>query len=164
MADWSDQITKFQRSCMQQQQQMLSGWFGTLQKAGTGTPQNVWREALDTLEQQINGTLDTQQQSFRALLFTLKNSGNSTPEISQWQTQAETGMSAWIEVQHQLWNTWFNMLRSASPAQKQPGEIITQNWQDMMQQAVEMQQQWLSTWAGGQSDSKKSKPSKKPST
>lgn len=161
MADWSDQITEFQRSCMEQQQQMLSGWFGALQMAGTGTPQNVWHEALDTLEQQINSTLDTQQQSFRALLYTLKDAGNSTPEMSQWQAQADAGMSAWIDVQHQLWNNWFNMLRSASPVRKQPGEIIAQNWQDMMQQAVEMQQQWLSSWTGGQSESKKSSKSKK---
>ena len=71
MTDWTQQITEFQRTCLEQQQQMLSGWFGTLQKAGNGAPKNVWAQALDTLEQQVNGALDTQHQSCKALLKTI---------------------------------------------------------------------------------------------
>lgn len=166
MTDWTNQITEFQRSCMEQQQQLLSGWFGTLQKAGTNTPQNVWRQAIDSLEQQVNGALDTQQISFQALLKTVEQAGNASPEITQWEHHAAAGIGLWVDMQHRLWKTWFDMLRNASPAKKQPGEMFAQNWQDMVQQAMEMQQLWLSTWTGGQSGSKdpSAKRTKKPST
>lgn len=166
MADWSDQITKFQHSCMEQQQQLLAGWFGTLQKAGTNTPQNVWRQAIDTLEQQVNGALDTQQISFQALLKTVEQAGNASPEITQWEHQAAAGIGLWADMQHRLWKTWFEMLRNATPAKKEPGAMPANNLQDMVQQAMDMQQLWLSSWKGGQSGSKESsaKRSKKPST
>lgn len=154
MADWTDQITQFQRSCMEQQQKMLAGWFGNLQKTGTNTPKNVWRQAIDTLEQQVHGVLETQQQSFKALLKTIDQSGNASPEITQWEQQATAGMSFWMNMQQQLWKTWFDILRNASPAPREPGEVLAQNWQDMVQQAMAMQQQWLSTWTGGQSGNK----------
>lgn len=154
MTDWSDQITEFQRSCMEQQQHLLAGWFGTLQKAGRNTPQNVWRQAIDTLEQQVNGALDTQQVSFQALLKTVEQAGNASPEITQWEHQAAAGISFWMSMQKQLWKTWFDMLRNATPAKQEPGGMPTQNWQDLVQQAVNMQQQWLSSWTGGQSGNK----------
>ena len=154
MTDWSDQITRFQRSCMEQQQQLLSGWFGNLQTTGTNIPQNVWRQAIDTLEQQVNGVLATQQQSFNALLKTLGQAGNASPEITQWQPQAAAGISFWMSMQQQLWKMWFDMLRNATPAKQEPGEMLAKNWQDMVQQAVDMQQQWLTSWTGGQSGNK----------
>jgi hypothetical protein len=166
MADWSDQITGFQRTCMEQQQQLLSGWFGVLQSAGTNTPQHVWNEAIDALEKQVNGALDTQQLSFHALLNTVEQADNSSLEIKQWEHKAAAGIGLWTDMQHQLWKTWFDMLRKASPAKKDPGEMLTQNWQDMVQQTMEMQQLWLSTWTGGQSESYEpsTKRTKKPPT
>jgi len=150
MTDWTQQIADFQRSCLEQQQQMLSGWFGTLQKAGNGAPNNVWRQALDSLEQQVNGALDTQHQSFKALLKTIEQAGNGSAELAHWERQAEAGMSFWNNMQHQLWRTWFEMLRDAAPARQEPAELLTQNWQKMMQQTMAMQEQWLSNWGGGQ--------------
>ena len=154
MTNWTDQITEFQNACMEQQQQMLSGWMSALQKAGTGTPQNVWHKALDTLEHQVDGALDTQKESFKALLKTIEDAGNSSPEITQWEHQADAGMNLWFNMQHQLWKAWFEMLRNASPAKQSPGEILAQNWQDMMQQAMSMHEQWLSSWTGGESKNK----------
>jgi len=151
MADWTDQITQFQRSCMDQQQKMLSGWFTTLPQGGYGAPQNVWRQAIDTLEQQVNSVLDTQQQSFKALSKTLEQAGSASPEMSPWGPQVEAGMSFWMNMQKQLWKMWFDMLRNATPARQEPGEMLAQNWQDMVKQAVNMQQQWLSSLTGGQS-------------
>jgi len=166
MTDWSDQITEFQHSCMEQQQKLLSGWFGTLQKAGTGTPQNVWRQAIDALEQQVNGVLDAQQQSFNALIKTVEQASNASPDAVQWEPRAEASIGLWIDMQHRLWKTWFDMLRNASPAKQEPGEMFVQNWQDFAQRAVDMQEQWLSSWTGGQPGSKGStgKRPKKPST
>ena len=166
MTDWSDQITEFQRSCTDQQQQLLAGWFGALQKAGTGTPQNVWRQSIDTLEQQVNGALDAQQLSFKALLTTVEHASNASPEAARWEQQAAAGIGLWTDMQHRLWKTWFDMVRNASPAKQQPGEMLAQNWQDFIQRTADMQEQWLSSWTGGLPGSKgpSGKRSKKSST
>ena len=154
MTDWTDQLTEFQRSCMEQQQKLLSDWAGALQKAGTGTPQIVWHQAIDTLEQQVNNTLDAQQQSINALIKTVEQASNASPTAVQWEHQAETSIGLWTEMQHRLWKTWFDMLRNASPAKQEPGEMFVKSWQDFAQRAADMQEQWLSSWTGGQSESK----------
>jgi hypothetical protein len=161
MTDWSEQITEFQRTCAEQQQQLLTGWFSTLQNAGSSTPQNVWRQAIDTFEKQVNGILDTQQISFHALLKTVEQAGDSNPEITQWEQQAAAGVGLWVDMQHRLWKSWFDILRNSAPVEQTPGERLTQNWKDMVQQTMEMQQLWLSTWTGAQTGSKKPSRSKK---
>ena len=166
MADWSDQITEIQRTCMEQQQKLLSGWVGALQNAGTGTPQSVWRQAVDNLEQQVNNVLDAQQQSINALIETVEHASNTSPDATQWEHQAEASIGLWTDMQQRVWKTWFDMLRNAAPVKQQPGEMFVQNWQDFAQRAVEMQEQWLSSWTSGLSGNKESsgKRSKKPSS
>ena len=160
MTDWAEQITEFQRSWLEQQQQLLTGWLGTLQNAaGTGTPQNAWRQTIDAMEQQVNSVLDTQQQSLTALLKTVESTGNASMESHLWEHQAEEGIELWINTQHRLWEVWFEMLRNASPARQTPGEVLTKNWQDLVDRAVDIQEQWLSGWTNEQLSSGK-KPAK----
>ena len=156
MTDWAEQITEFQHSWLEQQQQLLSGWLGTLQNAaGTGTPQHAWRQAIDTMEQQVNSILDTQQQSLTALVKTVESAGSTSMESHQWEHQAEEGIELWIDTQHRLWKVWFDMLRNASPAKQTPGELVAKNWQEFMDRAVDMQEQWISGWTNEISGQKK---------
>jgi hypothetical protein len=166
MTDWSEQITEIQRSCMEQQQKLLTEWVGALQKAGTGTPQNVWHQSIDTLEQQVNDVLDAQQQSFNALIETVEQASNVSPDADQWVNQVKASIGFWTDMQHRLWKTWFNMMRNAAPAKQEPGAMLVQNWQDFAQRAVEMQEQWLASWSSGLPGSKEpsGKRPRKPST
>lgn len=151
MSNWADQISEFQHTWLEQQQQLLSGWLGTLQNAaGAGTPQNAWRQTIDANEQQINSVLDAQQQLLTSLVKTVENAGNVPPESKQWEHQAEEGIELWTDLQHRLWKVWFDMLRNASPVPQTPGELLTQNWQDIVQRAVDFQEQCLSAWANNQ--------------
>lgn len=156
-------MTDFQRTWLEQQQQLVSGWLGTLQSAaGAGAPQTAWRQTIDANEEQINSVLDTQQKLLTALVKTAENAGTASLESNQWEHQAEEGIELWIDLQHRLWKVWFEMLRNASPVQQTPGQLLTKNWQDIVQRAVEFQEQCMSTWAGSQPGS--AKPSGKRST
>ena len=147
MKDWAQQISEFQHSWLEQQEQLLSGWLSTMQNAGVpNTPQTTWRQAIDTMEQQVNSILDTQQQSLTALVKTVESAGNASLEPQQWEHQAEEGIELWVDTQHKLWKAWFEMLRSASPASQTPAEMVAKNWQDFMKRTVEAQEQWLSSW------------------
>lgn len=167
MTDWAEQITEFQRAWLEQQQQLLSGWVGNLQNvAGTSTPQNAWQQTIDAMEQQVNSVLDTQQQSLVALVKTIEQTGNASVGSHRWENQAEEGIELWIDTQHRLWKVWFEMLRNASPATKTPGEALAKNWQDLVDRAVDIQEQWLSGWTNEKSGHTKSsgKQSTKSST
>lgn len=166
MSDWSRQITDFQQKWLEEQQQLLDDWLKTLQGAGGGTPPGTWQQAIDAIEQQVNSALDFQKHSLMALA---ENSGQveGTPEsLVQWIHQIEEGIEQWNDVQHRLWQTWFDMLRAASPVDEKPGDIMMKNWQEMANQAMEFQEQWLSSWADIQPKSGKTtrkKPAGSPS-
>ena len=105
---------------------------------------------IDANELQINSILDTQQKLLSVLINTLGNTGNLSPETAQWTRQMEQGIDLWIDVQHRLWEVWFDMLRNASPGNQEPGELIIKNLQDIAERAVEIQEQWLSAWPDDQ--------------
>lgn len=161
MANWADQITEFQRNWLEQQQQLMSGWLGTLQgAAGAGTPQSAWQQTIDANEQQINSVLETQQKILTALVKTAEDAGSATLEPGRWEHQAEESIQLWVDLQHRLWKVWFEMLRNASPVQQTPGQLLTKNWQDIVQRALDFQEQCLSTWTGGAAE-ESAKPARK---
>jgi len=161
MPEWTDQITEFQQAWVKQQQQLLSDWLGSLQQAGAGAPPDVWRQAVDIMEQQVNSALDAQKRSLKALA---ENAGQAegTPEsFAQWSRQLEEGIEEWTGMQHKLWQVWFDMFRSAAPREETPAEALLKNWQDMAQRAASLQEQWLSDWTASASRGKAGKKTPK---
>lgn len=166
MSDWVEQITGFQYAWIDQQRQLLAGWLGSLQDAGSGIPQNAWRQMIDANEQQINSVIDAQQQMLMSLVRTFENTGNISLESVQWTRQIEEGIDSWVDMQHQLWDVWFDMLRNTSPGKLKPGNNLAKNLQDLAERAADIQEQWLSGLVNVQSvlDTSSVKRSKKTST
>lgn len=160
-----NQIAEFQRKWTEQQQQLLRNWFDTLQGASGGTLPNTWRQAIDTMERQVNNTLDAQKRSLMALSGNARDVEGVPEPLTQWLCQLEKGIALWNEVQQRLWQVWFDMLRAAVPAPQNPGEVLAGNWEKMMQSALSLQEQWLTDMAGWQtafsknSGGKSAKPS-----
>lgn len=156
MSDLSDQISGFQRQWMDQQQQVMSKWFNALQGMGGGTAPDTWQQALDVIEEQVGSTLDIQRQSLMTLAENAENVDGVPESITQWIQQMEAGIAQWNDLQQQLWHTWFDMLRSVAPARENPGDKLVKDWQDFAKRAMEIQENWFSTLAEIQPDTKKS--------
>ena len=146
--EWPNQITELQRQWVEQQQQLLNDWLGTLQNAGGSATPNAWREAIDVIEQQVNNALDAQKQSLKALVENTAHVEGVPEPITHLVHQLEDGIELWSDVQLRLWQVWFDMLRTSAPAPQTPAESLISNWQDMAQQAMSIQEQWLSNWTG----------------
>lgn len=145
MTSTAEQITEFQRNWLEQQQELMSNWFGTMQKAAeSNTPNTTWTEAIDTLEKQVDSALEMQQQSITTLLKTVEDSLDGTFDTDQLERQLEEGINLWTDVQHQLWEIWFDMLRNASPVDQQSNVTLAQNWQEFVDRAMDIQKQAFS--------------------
>lgn len=167
MPEWTDQIAEFQQTWVKQQQQLLTDWLGSLQKAGAGTPPDAWRQAVDIMEQQVNSALDAQKRSLMALAENAAQAEGVPESFTQWSRQLEVGIEEWTGMQHKLWQVWFDMIRTAAPREETPTEALLKNWQDMAQRAMSIQEQWLSDWtvppSGGKAGKKSAKPASRAS-
>lgn len=160
MTDWSDQIAEFQRSWVQQQQKLMTDWLESMKSAGGGASAPDWRQAADVMEQQVNSALDAQKRSLRAVAEKMESVEGAPNELNQAVKQLEDGIERWAEVQQEMWQVWFDMLREASPKPQSPGETMMKSWEDMAKRTMSIQQQWLSSLTGGQSDTGGASPAK----
>lgn len=163
MTDWTQQITEFQRMWMDQQQKLMSNWFDTLQQAGAASTHAAWKQAVDTMEQQVNTVLDNERKSLKMLVEHAREIENTPKELSEWERQIEQGIDTWTDLQQRVWLLWFDMLRKTVP-REQPGDMFARRWGETVQSFMEMQEQWLSDWKSlseGRGRSSRSKAARK---
>lgn len=144
MKDWTTQVTEFQRAWMEQQQKFLSDWIGNLQGGGAGNASNTWKQSVSAVEKQVDGFLDLQKQSLRSIAGNLEQVDGAPEAYTHWVQQLEEGLDMWADMQHRLWEVWFDMLRSMEPVNPSSGNMPVMNWQDMAERTMSLQQQWLS--------------------
>lgn len=167
MDDRTNTISAFQQNWLEQQQKLLNDWLETLQlSTGSRMPGSLWK-MIDVMEDQIDRTLDMQESSLLALTENAENVEDLPVLLSQCFRQMEEGIEQWNDVQRRLWSVWFDMLRTAFPVKEQPGEPVLNNWQDFIQQAISIQEQWISGWTGflpNTNTATKNKSTKSPAT
>lgn len=151
MTDWSDQIAEFQRNWVQQQQKLMTDWLESMKSAGGSASAPDWRQAADVMEQQVNSALDAQKHSLRAVAEKMESVEGTPKELNQAVKQLEEGIERWAEMQQEMWQVWFDMLRDASPKPQNPGEAMMKSWEDMAKRTMSIQEQWLSSWTGAES-------------
>lgn len=144
MSGWPEQLTEYQRAWVEQQQKLMSDWLKNLQSAGQGT--DVWQQMIDVMEQQVNSALEAQKNSLLSLARNAEQTEGMPDAFSQYVQQMEKSVEVWADMQQQVWQNWFEMLKSAAPVSQTPGESLVKNWQDMAQRAMSMQEDWLSNW------------------
>lgn len=148
MTDWSDHIAQFQRNWVEQQQKLMTDWLESMKSAGGGASAPDWRQAADVMEQQVNSALDAQKRSLRAVAEKMETVEGAPKELNQAVKQLEDGIERWTEIQQEMWQVWFDMLRNASPKPQSPGEAALKSWEDMAKRTMSIQEQWLSSWTG----------------
>lgn len=145
MSNWSDQIAEFQRNWVEQQQKLMTEWLESMKGAGGGASGPDWGKAVDVMEQQVNSAFDAQKRSLRAVAGNMDKVEGAPKELGQAVKQLEEGIERWTEVQQNMWQVWFDMLRDAASPQR-PGDAMLKNWEDMAQRTMSIQEQWLSNW------------------
>jgi len=143
MADWTEQITELQRSWVTQQQQVMQDWLGSLKNMGDSSLRASWRKAADLMEDQVKSALDAQTRSLLACVQNLGAVDGLPDEASQALTQTKSNIERWAAVQGDIWKIWFDAMRETAPAPQTPGEVLMEQWEDLVKKTVSIQNKWL---------------------
>lgn len=146
MTEWTDQITELQRNWVEQQQKLLGGWLDSMRGAGSNPLRASWRKAADVMEQQVTSALDAQKQSMLSLVENMENIENPPDGLTLAIKQLEENVERWSDMQNGIWKVWFDALRDTAPAPQTPGEVLMENWEDMVKRTMSLQEEWLSKW------------------
>jgi hypothetical protein len=141
----------------QTQQKLLTNWLDTMQRfSGTASPE-LWTKTVDAWQASVKQTLDTQEEWIRQWTVTLANTKGVPQELQDLARQGQEQLQRWIEVERQLWQNWFNIVKDINfkvepGTSVQAGSNLLQLWQETAQKMIEAQtglaRQWTSGFTG----------------
>ena len=142
--NWTQQMEEMSRQWHDVQKQLWASWQETAQQA---TPQGqakaMWQQMLTTWK----NMLDIQVESVRLWSESVVTGG--APEATvQWAEQFYQMTKQASTVQKQLWDSWFTLADQMDPTSmpnmmNMNNQPVMRLWQEMAQQTVKMQQEWM---------------------
>lgn len=139
------------------QQKLLTNWLDTVRRFG-GTPSmEVWRQTVEAWEKSVKETLDAQAQWSRDWTATLNSARGTPEELSGLIQQGQEQLQRWIVVQQQLWQGWFDIVKSINLAMEpgtgaQAGQNLLQIWQDATYKMINAQTTLVRQWTTDRTD------------
>lgn len=144
--NWTQQMDEMSRQWSDVQKQLWISWQEAAQQA---TPQGqakaMWQQMLTTWK----NMLDMQVESVRLWSESVVTSG--APELTvQWAEQFYQMTKQASAAQKQLWDSWLNAADQLDPMtmpnmMNMGGQPVVRLWQEMTQQTMKMQQEWMKT-------------------
>jgi len=146
---------------VQAQQKLLTNWLDTVKRySGTHSP-DLWTSTVDAWQTSVKQTLDAQEEWMRQWTETLANTQGTPQELQALARQGREQLQRWIDVQRQLWQSWFKIVKDINfkvetGTSAQPESSLLQLWQETTQKMIETQaglaQQWMSGFTDTKSD------------
>ena len=97
----------------------------------------LWQAAVDQ-------SLELQSDAARLWLEMVRQSGSPEAVITM-SDQMKVAADQMTDYQKQLWQNWFRLLETMEPRADaaSTGQPVVANWNEMMQNAMQTQQEWL---------------------
>src|SRR6185437_1659334 len=96
---------------VQAQQKLLTNWLDTVKRySGTHSP-DLWTSTVDAWQTSVKQTLDAQEEWMRQWTETLANTQGTPQELQALARQGREQLQRWIDVQRQLWQSWFKIVK-----------------------------------------------------
>ena len=144
MTDKNDPFAEMQQAWVTQQQKLLNDWVGTLKTTQSDSLRATWRTAVDVMEQQVESALKAQQESLMKGVANLESVDGVPEAAAAHVDQLKTTIGRWAEMQTEIWNVWFELVREAAPAPKTPADALMESWEDMAKRTMDIQRKWMS--------------------
>ncbi|HMA33878.1 MAG TPA: hypothetical protein VKY74_05295 [Chloroflexia bacterium] len=141
------------------QQKLITEWLATVRRFG-GTPSlELWKDTVDAWQSSVKETLDAQAQWATQFTETLATATGTPDELRALARQGQDDLRRWAEAERDLWQGWFNIVRSLNfrpepEAVRQTGQNLVQIWQDTAHQMIDTQATLVQSWLGGRSATK----------
>jgi hypothetical protein len=143
--DASQEMSRMVKEWTETQQKLVSNWMETL-RSGQSSGPDLWMQALEHWQGAVRSTLDSQGKGMRDWAAQVKQIDGASDEMKQWADQGVEMFSRWSDGQNQLWDQWFDTLRSADPAALgggAPSNDLVKTWQNAAERMLSSQQEWL---------------------
>lgn len=150
MINWTQQMDEMTKQWGMAQKLLWASWAEAVKQNNQAQAQALWQQILDAWQGSVQQMLEMQGEGMRLWVESLKRSELPDP-MQQWAEQLYQLNKQWTGNQQQLWEQWFQFVTKLDPttmnvnpnANAQP---MFKLWQEMTQQAVAAQQQWLQHW------------------
>ena len=140
------EMSRMMKEWTETQQKLVSDWMETLSSGQSSAP-DLWKQALEHWQNAVRSTLDSQGKGMRDWAAQVKQIEGASDEMKQWADQGVEMFSRWSDGQNQLWDHWFEALRSADPTAMASGGVpsgdLVKNWQSAAERMILSQQEWL---------------------
>lgn len=136
---------------LQFQEQLWENWLSTTQLSPKIVKDQHYNNQIELMEKLINCSLRAQSDWVRSCTKGLGHETGASIAMAQWAEQNMALSKMWTNTQKQVWDTWFNTLKSLKPIQgidkgADPANYMLQGFQDVTKKTLEVQSEWMSQW------------------
>ena len=150
--DWTKQTEEVVKSWTETQRKMWDNWLKTVQQ---GPEQfqvaNVWQKTLETWEETVKNTMSAQAEWMQMWADSFDQQQGIPKEVTQWVKQAQTMNNQWADIQQQMWQSWFELVKKVDPAKMSEtldadGKKAFAAWQETAEKVMAAQEKWAGMW------------------
>jgi hypothetical protein len=148
---WQEQSEDLFKTWTGTQQKLLSEWIDAV-RGLSGTPGTaVWTKTVDAWQSSVKQTLDAQTEWAGRWTNSLAGTTGTPQEMHDLAVQGQAMLQRWTEAQKELWQTWFDVLKSlniasTSNAGVQASQNLAQSLNDSVLKMIDAQAEWVRRW------------------
>ncbi|MEZ4863117.1 MAG: hypothetical protein R3C14_17490 [Caldilineaceae bacterium] len=153
--DWTQQMEEMSKQWTDVQKKLWLNWQESASKASSNAQvRAAWQQMLDMWKNTLHRMLDMQVESARHWADSVSSS-DVFEGVAQWAEQLHTMTKQSVALQKQMWDGWFQMVEKIDPTEVQGSkdflnQPVMKLWQEMSQQTMNMQQEWMKNWTAWQ--------------
>lgn len=162
MTDWTKQMEEMtenmakawadvQKQMTDAQKQMWSSLAETADAWSDTQMESMWRQMVANWQEMVSRSLEVQSETMAVWIDNLKEAGAPEATIA-WAQQMQETTKGWTGVQKEMWDNWFQMVSKYDPGVATANlgsgtQNLMKQWQEMAQNALQTQQEWLKSWS-----------------
>ena len=155
--DWSKRAQEALKDSLDVQKTLWNNWLeaarGMSEATAADERDRRFKELMDAWQEYVKTALDLPVAQTRAWAEGLCQGKEMPREVVDAARQLQDTAARWSEVQKQLADAWFSMVRSSRPAG--PGldwQKLTDSWQEASRRTLETQREWMNMWSPGRGE------------
>jgi urease accessory protein UreF len=129
----------------------MKSWMDTIQGLSAGQASTGWSDVVSAWQQSVTQGLDMQAEWFHRWSESLATTEGTPQQMREQIRVGQEMMQTWSRAQKELWENWFEAMKSANPATDtantaRVGQSMQQLWGDAVQRLIDTQTAWARRW------------------
>lgn len=150
----SSQSHDLMRSWLSAQEELRKNWLDAMRELGRTPGSTAWTDTVETWQRSLTQALDMRTQWTRRWVGDLATNERAPEQLREQIEWGQDMLQRWTDAEKELWDIWFGVMKSMSPAMNpggvaRTGQTVAQIWRDGMQRLIDMQTDWAARWMTG---------------